>query len=253
METKSENKEAFENRIKYIKEARFFKSITFENIISDLSDIDFLRLNLGIYTDVYINEIENNFEKISSEIKSELEKSEYSKLDIEAIKILETKAKDLVLKNKIQSKSGNKQQSKQLKDFLINANKFNDKEVEKIESSLIKHFQKPIIKAYSKNKKFSKQPFNFMILKLQNNYIDTTKHNNTDVVKYFKKLFFGAEWKQNIDKDIRAYNKSKKEFEAKKELSKEAKSIYNNVIELNFEAFKNDMMFLNAKFKNDSY
>lgn len=248
METlQAESKKAFESRMKYLKEARFFKSTTFENIISDLSDIDFLRLNLGIYTDVYINEIENNFEKISSEIKSELQKSEYSKLDIEAIKILEAKAKKLI------SKGSNKQQPKQLKDFLINANKFNDNEAKKIESLLLKHFQKPIKEAYSKNGKFSKQPFNLLILSLKNNYIDVSEHTDRDLVKCFKSLFFGTEWEQNIDKDTRAYTKAKNEYKSQKELSKRAKSIYNDVIEPNFEAFKNDMMFLNAKFQKDSY
>ncbi|WP_188405891.1 hypothetical protein [Psychroflexus salis] len=198
----------------------------------------------------FINEINEALYKYKNNSNVNVNNEDYK---IEALQSLrnnfEKHLTDLHTPDKTQSKGSNKQKPKQLKDFLINANKFNDKEVEKIENSLIKHFQKPIIKAYSKGKKFSKQPFNLLILKLQNNYIDTTKHNKSDVVKYFKKLFFGTEWEQNIDKDTRAYTKAKNEYKSQKELSKRAKSIYNDVIEPNFEAFKSDMMFLNPKFK----
>ena len=77
-------------------------------------------------------------------------------------------AKEL-LKNKPIKKGGKKKyktketKPKQLKDFLINSENFNDKEAKKIENQIKKHFQEPIVNDYKKGRK---QKLNYLILSL---------------------------------------------------------------------------------------
>lgn len=97
---------------------------------------------------------------------------------------------------------GNKE-TKKLKDFLLNAKNFNDKEVKTIEEQLKKHFEKPIKEAYNSGKlKGAKQPFVYLILSLgEMNIIDINNSEFAQLVRYFKKLFFEDHWENNIEND----------------------------------------------------
>lgn len=160
---------------------------------------------------------------------------------------------DLYAPDKTQSKGSKKKyktkekKPKQLKDFLINSNNFNDKEIEKIEKQLLKHFKNSIVKDFNKGKK---QKFNFLILLLaERNFIDID-FDATDLVGYFKKLLFGEKWKLNFNLDCANYRKLIREIEKNPTyaINKNSKP-YKDIL-ANMETFEKENEILFVRFKN---
>ncbi|WP_188459252.1 hypothetical protein [Psychroflexus planctonicus] len=202
----------------------------------------------------FINEINEALYKYKNNSNVNVNNEDYK---IEALQSLrnnfEMLLTDLHTPDKTQSKGSKKKyktkekKPKQLKDFLINSNNFNDKEIEKIEKQLLKHFKNSIVKDLNKGKK---QKFNYLILLLaERNFIDID-FDATDLVGYFKMLFNGKSTKEELDLDCANYNKLIRDFKENptKAINKNSKP-YKDILP-NMESFEKENEILFVRFKN---
>ena len=91
-----ENRTTFDNYIKLIARAEFLKHKVYDHIITELSDLNFLAIQLGKYQAPYIKAIKDNLPKFESIVNTEIEVNNYDKIEVDAILTQKQKAENLV-------------------------------------------------------------------------------------------------------------------------------------------------------------
>lgn len=91
-----ENRTTYDNYIKLIDRAGFLKHKVYDHIITELSDLDFLEIQLGKYKAPYIKAINDNLPQFKSIVNAEIEVNKYDKIEVEAILAQKQKAESLV-------------------------------------------------------------------------------------------------------------------------------------------------------------
>ncbi|SFD72848.1 hypothetical protein SAMN04489722_11914 [Algibacter lectus] len=91
-----ENRNAYNNYIRLIDRAGLVKHKVYDHIINELSDLDFLELQLGKYKPIFIKAIKDNLPKFESIVNTEIEDNNYDKIKVDAILNQKQKAESLV-------------------------------------------------------------------------------------------------------------------------------------------------------------
>ena len=91
-----ENRTTFDNYIKLIDRAEFLKHKVYDHIITELSDLNFLTIQLGKYQAPFIKAIKDNLPKFESIVNTEIEVNNYDEIEVDAILTQKQKAESLV-------------------------------------------------------------------------------------------------------------------------------------------------------------
>ncbi|MBQ0770060.1 MAG: hypothetical protein KBT58_12270 [Bizionia sp.] len=91
-----ENRTTYDNYIKLIDRAGFLKHKVYDHIITELSDLDFLEIQLGKYKAPYIKAINDNLPHFESIVNTDIEVNNYDKIEVDAILTQKQKAENLV-------------------------------------------------------------------------------------------------------------------------------------------------------------
>ncbi|MDX1772649.1 hypothetical protein [Oceanihabitans sediminis] len=198
-----ENRNTYDNYLKLIDRAEFLKHKVYDHIITELSDLDFLEIQLGIYKALYIKAIKDHLPHFESIVNTDIEVNNYDKTEVEAILDQKQKAESLVNSivyffnenrpiingtNKQFEQYYNSLNNKTAKPVEVaNAKRPGNKTAERetADELIIKDWTPQtkkrfisVLKTEFSNNKYEKKDINNVISYLAiNNYIDTSKAN----------------------------------------------------------------------------